>query len=65
MSYTLPDGLNRLELYSLLEQIYRKYLLDYPDLYAMIYLFAQDDFYKGHLIAKRYIELDNEFWVAL
>jgi len=42
-----------------LEDIYKKYYSDECSFEDMVQKFALDDFYKGHEIAKKYLELKN------
>ena len=54
--------LNKVEAY--LQQVFKDYADEYEDLgfNAMVKLFAEDDFYKAHHEAKRYIELMKIQW---
>ncbi len=63
LNYDKPDGYPIEGLEAYLRQIYNSYP-EYSDpLYgggnfmAMVHKFANDDFYKGHFMARRYLEL--------
>lgn len=57
MCYELPDGLSEIQLKCKLLQIYNEYSDEWLNFSEMVYQFSIDDFYKCHLIAKRYLLL--------
>lgn len=67
MSYSKPDGKTFTELHDELEAVWHSHYQPGPEygehipFSKMVELFAGDDFYHLHLIAKEFLKIDPEF----